>query len=147
MADMHTQDVTSREDGRLIGRAFVSSPALLTLQGSISATLISPQLEMVRKHLLTSPQSRHHSWLLQRSPQRRQCALLCSVMCSGGNQDQQISCAFRGCKSGLRRQVGAFKAGFLVVTSLEHPYNNLGDLQRAKWSPALAAALGTLDIG
>ena len=55
MADMHTQDVTSREDGRLIGRAFVSAPALLTLQGSISATLISPQLEMVRKHLLTSP--------------------------------------------------------------------------------------------
>ena len=44
-------------------------------------------------------------------------------------------------------QVGWFKAGFLVVTSLEHPYNNLGDLQRAKWSPALAAALGTLDIG
>ena len=58
----HVQDVTSREDGRLIGRAFVSPPALLTLQGSISATLISPQLEMVRKHLLTSRQSRHHSW-------------------------------------------------------------------------------------
>ena len=55
--------------------------------------------------------------------------------------------AFWGVKAGVRRQVGAFKAGFLVVTSLEHPYNNLGDLQRAKWSPALAAALGTLDIG
>ena len=68
-------------------------------------------------------------------------------MCSGGDQDQHISCACWGCEAGLRRQVGAFKAGFLVVTSLEHPYNNLGDLQRAKWSPALAAALGTLDIG
>lgn len=50
-------------------------------------------------------------------------------------------------KCGHASQVGVFKAGFLVVTSLEHPYNNLGDLQRAKWSPALAAALGTLDIG
>ena len=40
-----------------------------------------------------------------------------------------------------------FKAGFLVVTSLEHPYNNLGDLQRAKWSPTAASLLGTLDIG
>ncbi len=44
-------------------------------------------------------------------------------------------------------QVGVFKAGFLVVTSLEHPYNNLGDLQRAKWSPTAASLLGTLDIG
>jgi hypothetical protein len=44
-------------------------------------------------------------------------------------------------------QVGLFKAGFLVVTSLEHPYNNLGDLQRAKWSPTVALSLGTLDIG
>ena len=103
MPETHTQDVTSREDGRLIGRAFVSPPALLTLQGSISATLISPQLEMVRTHLLTSPQSRHHSWLLQRSPQRRQCALLCSVMRSGGNQDQHISCAVWGCDSGSRQ--------------------------------------------
>lgn len=50
-------------------------------------------------------------------------------------------------KAGNASQVGLFKAGFLVVTSLEHPYNNLGDLQRAKWSPSLAAALGTLDIG
>ena len=43
--------------------------------------------------------------------------------------------------------IGEFNAGFLVVTSLEHPYNNLGDLQRAKWSPAAASLLGTLDIG
>jgi len=44
-------------------------------------------------------------------------------------------------------QIGLFTAGFLVVTSLEHHYNNLGDLQRAKWCPAAAASLGTLDIG
>ena len=47
----------------------------------------------------------------------------------------------------LARVVGEFNAGFLVVTSLEHPYNNLGDLQRAKWCPAAASLLGTLDIG
>ncbi len=43
-----SQDVTSRADGRLIGRAFVSAATLTTLQGSISATIMSPQLEMVR---------------------------------------------------------------------------------------------------
>lgn len=42
------QDVTSRQDGRLIGRAFVSAATLMSLQGSISATLLSPQLELVR---------------------------------------------------------------------------------------------------
>ncbi|KAK9905950.1 hypothetical protein WJX75_009398 [Coccomyxa subellipsoidea] len=82
-------DVTAKEDGRLIARAFVSTPTLLSLQGSIAAALVSPSME----------------------------------------------------------QVGVFKAGFLVVTSLEHPYNNLGDLQRAKWSPTAASLLGTLDIG
>lgn len=44
------QDVTSQEDGRLIGRAFVSAATLTTLQGSISATLMSPQLELVCVH-------------------------------------------------------------------------------------------------
>lgn len=42
-----SQDVTSREDGSLIGRAFVSAATLTTLQGSISATIMSPQLDMV----------------------------------------------------------------------------------------------------
>ncbi len=83
------QDVTAKKDGRLIARAFVSPPTLASLQGSIAAALVSPDIE----------------------------------------------------------QVGVFKAGFLVVTSLEHPYNNLGDLQRAKWSPTAASLLGTLDIG
>lgn len=44
------QDVTSQEDDRLIGRAFVSAATLTTLQGSISATLMSPQLELVCVH-------------------------------------------------------------------------------------------------
>lgn len=81
--------MTAKKDGRLIARAFVSTPTLAPLQGSIAAALVSPDV----------------------------------------------------------KQVGVFKAGFLVVTSLEHPYNNLGDLQRAKWSPSAASLLGTLDIG
>lgn len=44
-------------------------------------------------------------------------------------------------------QVGLFKAGFLVVTALDLRANNLTDLQRSRWSPAAAAARGTLDIG
>ena len=40
--------MTSREDGCLLGRAFVSAATLMTLQGSVTATLMSPQLEMVR---------------------------------------------------------------------------------------------------
>ena len=43
--------------------------------------------------------------------------------------------------------MGLFKAGFLVVTALDHPKNSLTDLQRTRWSPAAASSLGTLDIG
>lgn len=44
---MRTQDVTAKEDGRLIARTFVSTPTLLSLQGSLAAALVSPSMEQV----------------------------------------------------------------------------------------------------
>ena len=55
---MRTQDVTAKEDGRLIARAFVSTPTLLSLQGSIAAALVSPSMEQVpcRSIIFNTPQ-------------------------------------------------------------------------------------------
>ena len=86
MPETHAQDVTSREDGHLIGRAFVSAPTLLTLQGSISATLISPQLEMVRTRLLAPPGITPSQLVAAALPSAPAVctALPCSVMCAAG---------------------------------------------------------------
>ena len=45
------QDVTAKSDGRLLARGFVSHHTLKALQGSISASLISPQMEQVTHSL------------------------------------------------------------------------------------------------
>lgn len=47
------QDVTAKGDGQLIARAFVSTPTLLPLQGSIAAALVSPNLQQVPPLLIT----------------------------------------------------------------------------------------------
>ena len=41
------QDLTARSDGRLLARGFVSHYTLRSLQGSISSSLITPNLEQV----------------------------------------------------------------------------------------------------
>ncbi len=46
-SDLFVQDVTAKKDGRLIARAFVSTPTILPLQGAIAAALVSPNLEQV----------------------------------------------------------------------------------------------------
>ena len=46
--DLMCQDVSSKSSGRLLARGFVSHKTLRGLQGYISSSLISPQLEQVR---------------------------------------------------------------------------------------------------
>ena len=48
------QDVTAKRDGQLVARAFVSTPTLLPLQGSIAAALVAPNLQQVACHSHTS---------------------------------------------------------------------------------------------
>lgn len=81
-------DVTVPEEGgRLLARGFVPYQSLAGLEGTVTASLVTPD---------------------------------------------------------ALQPAGTFRAGFLVVTALSSPQNNLGNLQRMRWMPN---GPGTLDIG
>jgi hypothetical protein len=100
-------DVTAVSDNRLLARCFVSAETLIGLEGNISATLLSPDLQKARP---LGGAAGHAARAAE--PLQLLMALVVPVL-----------------------QAGTFRAAFLVVTQVKSGNNILTGLQRSRWVP------------
>jgi hypothetical protein len=116
--------VVDKKDGKLLARAFISAETLAPLEGRITATLMTPQLEVgASVHVLQrSNPSAAPDLSLSQFAQATLIKLYSSL-----------------------QYAGTFRASFLVVTAADYLANDLSSVQRQRWRPELAKS--TLDIG